>query len=225
MTYDPSKLFFTDCETTGLSTARHDAWNIAWIEWDETTKDWREEVRYIWPPALQNAEPMALSVNQFYQRTQPVSIEDQIITWSDPRYVAEELAYASAGKHIVGACPWFDAGFYEKLLLAHGYCPAWHYHMIDVEALAIGFLGGRSMEQSTRTIELPLPWKSDWISDRLGLIRPGTKDRHTAIGDTREVKQVFEFIMGEHDINHWDFGLGPTPDLLIKETDAADPDS
>lgn len=206
MTYDPSKLFFTDCETTGLDPNRHDAWEIAWIEYDAKNNLWEENVRHLWPPALQDAEPIALSINQFYERTQPV----QVGSWDDPRYVAEEIAYATAGKHIVGACPWFDVGFYTKLLNNNGFTPAWHYHLIDVEALGIGHLAATSGaielgRHRQPNLELPLPWKSDWLAKELGLERPEAKERHTALGDTREVKATFEHIMGT-----WD-GSPPTP--------------
>lgn len=193
MSYDPTKLFFTDCKTTGVDHARHEAWEIAWIVWDSEFMTWREEVRRIWPQALQCADPIALSINQFYQRTEPV-VSAPVSAWDDPRAVAEEIAYASAGRHIVGACPWFDARFYEKLLLANGYTPAWHYHMIDVEALAVGWLSG--FQDVNSPVELPLPWKSEWLSEQLGITRPDKSIRHTALGDTREVKATFEFITG-----------------------------
>lgn len=203
MTYDPTKLVFTDCETTGLDVRRHDAWEIAWITFNALENRWVEEVRRLWPPALQDAEPMALSVNQFYERTRPVG-EGEQVAWDDPRYVAEELSYAFAGKHIVGACPWFDAAFYEKLLRAHGYQLAWHYHLIDVEALALGYLAATSGAvelggHRQPNLELPLPWKSDWLAKRLGLERPHQNHRHTALGDALEVKDTFEHIMGTWD--------------------------
>lgn len=206
MTYDPTKLVFTDCETTGLDVRRHDAWEIAWITFNTLENRWVEEVRRLWPPALQDAEPMALSVNQFYERTRPVG-EGEQIAWDDPRYVAEELSYALAGKHIVGACPWFDATFYEKLLRANGFQLAWHYHLIDVEALALGSLALQKVPNHDAYVQrdLPLPWKSDWLAKELGLERPAEKERHTALGDAREAKQVFEFIMGT-----WD-GSSKTP--------------
>lgn len=205
MTYDPSKLFFTDCETTGLDVGRCDAWEIAWIVFDAPKNQWVEEVRRIWPPALQNADPIALSINHFYERTRPVGEGEQVV-WDDPRYVAEELAYATAGKHLVGACVWFDAAFYEKLLLANGFTPAWHYHFVDVEALAVGHLAAQSAGTTYPTaLELPLPWKSDWLAEQLRLERPPKDHRHTALGDAREVKAIFEHIMGT-----WD-GSPPTP--------------
>jgi DNA polymerase III epsilon subunit-like protein len=197
VTYDPSKLFFTDCETTGLDPRRCDAWEIAWITHDGN--EWVEEVRRIWPPALQDADTVALSINHFYERTALVR-DAATGKWDDPRYVAEELAYATAGRHLVGACPWFDAGFYEKLMLANGFTPAWHYHMIDVEALAVGHLAAQSAGTTYPTaLELPLPWKSDWLAEQLRLERPPKDHRHTALGDTREVKATFEHIMGTWD--------------------------
>lgn len=198
MSWDPSKVIFTDCETTGLDVFRHDAWEISWIEWNIEVGEWVEVTRRIWPPALQDAEPMALAVNHFYERALPISQGGT--QFDDPRYVAEEIAYAFAGKHIIGACPWFDDRFYQKLLVTHGYQVAWHYHLLDVEAAALGFLAGRkSLSLKDQTIELPLPWKSDWLVEQLDMTRPEAKDRHTSLGDTREVKAIFERIFGHHD--------------------------
>lgn len=196
MTWKPEQLVFTDSETTGLYASHADVWEIALIDWNPGTQDWEEHVWHV-RPDLRYADPMSLQINHFYERMADLN-------WDDDFKVAVELATRTAGKHLVGACPWFDATFYEKFMVAHGLRNAWHYHMIDVEALAIGFLSGRLMEQQSSTLELPLPWKSDWLSETLGLTRPEKKDRHTALGDAREVKMVFEFIMGEYDIKDWE---------------------
>lgn len=197
MTWDPSKVIFTDCETTGLDVFRHDAWEIAWIEWDKDIRNWKETVYYIWPPALQDAEPMALAVNDFYGRVAQIQANDG---FSGQHEVAEQIAYRFAGKHVIGACPWFDDRFYQKLLLNMGFQVSWHYHLLDVEAAALGFLSGRkSLSLKDQTIELPLPWKSDWLAEQLGMTRPEKKERHTALGDAREVKATFELIFGHFD--------------------------
>lgn len=203
MTWDPSKVIFTDCETTGLNVFLHDAWEISWIKWDtdsakyadDDMNRWIETTRRIFPPALQDAEPMALTVNQFYQRTVPVS-SDEFVQWDDPRYVAEEIAYAFAGAHIIGACPWFDDRFYQKLLIQNGFQAAWHYHLLDVEAAGLGYLAGRLERERGEFLELPLPWKSDWLAECLDMERPPKDQRHTSIGDAREVKATFERIFG-----------------------------
>ncbi|WP_127516381.1 hypothetical protein [Nocardia sp. FDAARGOS_372] len=41
------------------------------------------------------------------------------------------------GAHIVGAVPNFDTECLAAMLRRHGLCPAWHHHLIDVEALAV----------------------------------------------------------------------------------------
>lgn len=196
MTYDPTKLIFTDCETTGLDPRRHDAWEIAIISWNADSQIWEETTWNLWPPALQEADTVALSINHFYERSAAIKIGRG---WDSPNYAAEELVQITAGKHLVGACPWFDARFYEKLLYAYGYTPGWHYHLIDVEALTIGYLAGQAEFLGDDPIILPLPWKSDWLAQSLNVQRPTEKERHTAIGDAREVKQTFERIMGTWD--------------------------
>lgn len=201
MSWDKTKVIFTDCETTGLDVFRHDAWEIAWIEWNSERDQWVETTYCIWPEHLAEAEPMALSVNNFYQRAAQIQAIDG---FSGQHEVAEQMAYRFAGKHVIGACPWFDDRFYQKLLLNMGFQVSWHYHLLDVEAAALGFLAAT---QGAREIggvrypnlELPLPWKSDWLAEMLGMDRPDKQYRHTALGDAREVKEVFLNIFGPPD--------------------------
>jgi hypothetical protein len=58
----------------------------------------------------------------------------------------------------------------------------WHYHLIDVEALIAGRLA------------IAPPWKSDDLSRAIGVEPPSDQDRHTAIGDARWVKQMYEAV-------------------------------
>lgn len=201
MTYDPKQIVFTDCETTGLDIFNHEVWEMAFILWDG--ENWEETVFKVWPSNLTAADPMALSINGFYTRPELRSGESD---WDAVGNVVDWMAYNLAGKHLIGACPWFDDRFYQKFMLTYNHVPTWHYHLIDVEALAIGFLAGRLFEKDGETLELPLPWKSNWIAEQLGMYRvPG--GRHTALGDAREVKQVFELITGTRDMERWDCGI------------------
>ena len=60
--------------------------------------------------------------------------------------------------------------------------------MIDVEALAIGYLHGldsRPVEDGRFDLGtlMDLPWKSDAVSRALGVEPPSDEFRHTALGD------------------------------------------
>lgn len=80
--------------------------------------------------------------------------------------------------------PSFDDAFLKRFMLANGQARStWHYHLIDVETLIAGKLGIRP------------PWKSDELSKAIGVEPPNDDERHTAIGDARWVKRMYEAVM------------------------------
>lgn len=106
--------------------------------------------------------------------------------------------------HIVGAVPNFDTERIARLLRAHGYEPGWHYHLIDVENLAVGFLRGRLAESTVwmpgeeerlRELLTP-PWSSEELSLQCGVEPPGPDERHTALGDAKWALRWYDAITG-----------------------------
>jgi len=93
----------------------------------------------------------------------------------------------TAGAHIVGAVPNFDTERLAKLLWRNSIAPRWHYHLIDVENLAVGYLAKSNKG-------LAPPWKSDDLSKAIG-IDPTQYNRHTAMGDVLWVKAQWDVIM------------------------------
>jgi hypothetical protein len=87
----------------------------------------------------------------------------------------------------------------------------WHYHVIDVEALAAGYLAAIRQDaaelgyhdrpdtpqyEHEGNLEIArLPWKSDSLSRAVG-VEPDDFDRHTALGDARWAKAIYEAVMG-----------------------------
>lgn len=104
---------------------------------------------------------------------------------------AAKIAEFLAGRpHIVGAVPNFDTEHISHQLLRPAHIPEpWHYHLIDVENLIVGFLAGRSMLMQP-------PWKSDDLSRAVG-VDPEQFDRHTAMGDVLWVKAQYDAVMRE----------------------------
>lgn len=115
----------------------------------------------------------------------------------DPAYavpVADAAAavhYWTDGAHVVGAVPDFDTSRLAPLLRAAGLEPGWHYHLIDIETLAVGYLhgAGRGAELLQR------PWDSDVLSRLVGVEPPVQgQGRHTALGDARWARDVWDAV-------------------------------
>lgn len=183
-------LAFVDTETTGLDPDRHEVWELALI----LRRPDRTETEYVWqlPVDLGRAEAKALEIGRFYGR-QNLGGPD------DPWDVARRFAELTAGAHLVGAVPSFDDAFLKRFLRAHGACPGWHYHLVDVEALAIGWLAGRYHEHVAEGVEAPLlppspPWNSGDLTDCLGLVIDEST-KHTALGDARWAKAIYDRVM------------------------------
>jgi hypothetical protein len=119
------------------------------------------------------------------------------------RAAAQRIALVTHGAHIVGAIPSFDTITMEPLLWEAGLMGTWHHHIIDVEALAVGYLRGRaSLDQNggstdPRVRTLAPPWKSDDLHYLLGLAPLAEEDRHTALGDARWARSFYDKIMAE----------------------------
>lgn len=149
-----------------------------------------------------------------------------------PEQAAAEHVAANAiykflyGSNIVGAVPSFDTVRIARLLERHGlvattrarrlafqvthrpYRLPWHYHVNDVETMAIGWLHGvaaRAIDEARMRGEEPHPkmlhrkldppWKSDELSIGLG-VDPAQYARHTAMGDVLWVRAQYDVITG-----------------------------
>lgn len=226
-----NRICFLDLETTGLDSDRHQIWEIGLIvrEIKSPTEAGLEipgpDEEYLWriEPDLTLADPNGLRIGRYYERTDEMqrsrmpgvrNLADlkpqQHQIWSDPHTVAAALARILDGSHIVGAVPSFDAEFLKRFLPAHGQAYTAHYHLIDVEALAVGFVHGvmrqtsdelaRSALPHDAVDEVPtlitnLPWNSNSLSSAVG-INPEVYERHTALGDARWARDQFDAITG-----------------------------
>ncbi len=175
-----STLAFVDIETIGLDHRRHQPWEIGLIlrsdhYGPDTEHSWNLLVD------LGKADPMALTVSRFYERSDAMLI-------SHPARAAEQFARLTHNAVLIGANPAFDAGFLEKWLRDNGACPGWHYRVVDVEAMAIGYLAARDWSQAA---SLGVPWHSNALFATLGLDLTNY-ERHTALGDCRLVRDAYD---------------------------------
>lgn len=179
---------FVDCETTGLDPDRHEMWELAIIV---------DQQEYAWqlPVDLAKADSAALRIGDFYTRRVQISRGSAVanvhrVRWprnggfeaaGHVRDTAETVATLLDGRHLVGAVPSFDASFIAPWLRVHGQAPTWHYHLIDVENLAAGKLG------------VEPPYSSEDLSRAIG-VPPSRYERHTALGDARWAKAIYEAV-------------------------------
>lgn len=100
--------------------------------------------------------------------------------------------------HVVGAVPNFDTERISRLLRAeigpHVRDP-WHYHLIDVESLAVGYLAANARFTGDPVDTPAPPWNSDELSRAIG-VEPPTTERHTAMGDARWARDIYDQVMG-----------------------------
>lgn len=181
------KLVFLDTETTSLRYDRQ-AWEVALIVRDGNGED----AEYRWfinadDLDLGNADLMSLKIGHFYERhpyalqllTSSVGVSD---TGSES-FVMSQVEELTRGAHLVGAVPNFDAEVLANRMRDNGLCPSWHYHLIDVETLAAGHR------------RLAPPWGFDDILAMYDLFYDEA-DRHTALGDARMARDLYDAIMG-----------------------------
>jgi hypothetical protein len=184
-------LCFVDTETDGVHPGRK-PWEVALIRRDpngtETTEHFYLSID------LSTADPFGLRIGGFYDRhpmgrrlsgaTGPKGSQVRPITSAAPL-----IARMTHEAHIVGAVPNFDTEILERLLRENGLTPAWHYHLIDIENLAVGYLNGRGAGA------MHPPWSSDAITAALGLPPVDEKERHTALGDARWAMHVYDTVL------------------------------
>lgn len=188
------QLTFVDIETFGLDTERHAIFEIAMVDISGKAKAFFMEPG---EKELAFATPEALNITRYYERRRELMEDDatpSIQTGevaSDLDVNPEPLLWVPVGArplvanyiaetlvgHIAGNCISFDAERLSLWLRVHSAAPRWHYHLVDVEAVASGALG------------LLPPWKSDELSSALGVDVP--KDQHTALADAQWSREMF----------------------------------
>ena len=200
-----------DTETGGLDPAVHALWEVATIVAGEDGKP--AEHLYRMEPDLSAAEPRALEVNRYYERTagmehdrqRPNGIHDLASMhdpaagyWTSPKALAPALAFWLSGVTIVAANPTFDAGFLSTFLRSHGCAPAWHYRLRDIGSMAYGYLKARQAAGDLYPLcdePPPMDASTDDFAVALG-IDPSQFERHSALGDCRLVAAMLDVIGG-----------------------------
>lgn len=189
---------FVDTETTGLDPDKHAIWEIGLI-----TPDGEEHV-WQFPVDEMTADPIALNIGRYWDRrwgthneiNSVSAIYDAHKPASRRKNFPDEgralkptpewgrwFREKTAGCHLAGAVVSFDEERLRRLLRSLGVLSRWHYHLVDVEALAAGALGQQP------------PWDSNELSLAVG-VDPEQFDRHTALGDARWAKAIYDAVIG-----------------------------
>lgn len=205
-----TKIVFVDTETTSLRPDRR-AWDVGLIvradgaDPEDTTAD--TEMEWMVGCAdldLGNADLMSLKIGRFYDR-HPGGWYDKCMS---EHHVMREVEEATRGAVMVGANVHFDLDVLATRMRAQGICPSWHYSPVDVKSVAVGWFNARrQLFTSRRDSSFPVepPYRFDDILDRLALEladeraaqdHPKPIERHTAIGDARLVRDLYNVVTG-----------------------------
>jgi hypothetical protein len=199
-----------DLETTSLIPepfhGAGEPWEIGLITHDPAVA-LPNDGKHLWwaKPDLAKADPGALRVNRYYERTRRVQkpqvghVVDLAArqdpngpSWSDPGPLALEVAQRIDGTVLFGTNPGFDRDHLRPWLRRHGQALTTHYRPVCITTMAAGWLIGQGHGDAPA---LALPWSSETISRLLG-VDPGGFDRHTALGDCEWVLAQYVVITG-----------------------------
>jgi DNA polymerase III epsilon subunit-like protein len=199
-------LAFVDCETTGLDPDKHSMWELAVIHRAGGT-----DTEHLWQIRLANweieqAEPKALEINRYREREalpNDYQAGEMIHACGLPHPIKrdelrDQLRDMLNGAVLVGSNPSFDAGFLKAFLDA----APWHYRTVDIATLAAGYrFGQRDSGAYGGDFAFPgdlptLPFSSRKLSEAVGVEPPGDDVAHTALGDARWARDVYDAVTG-----------------------------
>jgi len=186
--WDISKVAFVDIETTGLDPETDHIWEIAVIV-DNIEHCWQQML-----PEMHDGEPDWGCVSDWVlDNTQIRDVYNHEKALHPMSSVARFVELVK-GRHLVGACPWFDSERLHRVLLQQfdggprGL--PWHHHLIDIEQLMFA-----TLIFADPTFVPVLPYDISDMCARIGVNSDEFIPKHSALVDTRWAKTVFERIV------------------------------
>lgn len=175
------RYIFLDTETTSLDRRKRQIWDLAYIIRDAENNIDDEEKQFFFNVSLKDADPMSLKIGRFYERHPEPYFMYGSFTSEEAGYL-REVAKDFQGATLVGAVPSFDEETLARMMHKRLFLqPTWRYHLIDIETLIAGRMG-----------MLP-PWNYEEVIQRTGLPPIKDEDRHTAMGDARTVRDLWDW--------------------------------
>lgn len=178
---EPVVIAAVDCETSGLHPDQHEIWEVGLIirrpDEEDDTYHWFLDID------LTRADLIALNIGGFHER-----YEFPTHASRDRRQFSEDFADLTWGAHLLGANPAFDADFLGRLLRRNGQCPGWHHRLIDVQAVALGYL-----PRSINPTGLPLSLAK--TAKHLG-VPVDESVTHTALADAKLALDCYDVMIG-----------------------------
>ncbi|MBE4783942.1 hypothetical protein [Streptomyces caniscabiei] len=191
---DAYPIAFVDCETTHLDASIGEAWEVAVIlreQHGEQTTD----TEYAWQirPNLAKADPEALRIGRYEERFAVPPNAEAAWTADESGHVAPmtrreavtAIVNVLSGAVLVGSNPGFDDRHLRRLV-GRGRAQ-WHYRPYDIVQLAAAKIGAQAAG--------PLPWRAHVLSRAVGIEPPTAEAAHTALGDARWARDVYDAAM------------------------------
>lgn len=179
-------LVFLDTETTGL-TLDDDIWEIAAIRRDPDGTETELHLFVEHDVTKCGALPERFLADHRARFRADSAIRDDLAALALHDLFSHP--HSDVKPHVVGAVPNFDTERLARLLARYGFAVPWHYHLIDVENLAVGYLAARG-----GVLDCSPPWKSDIIAQLVG-VTITEAERHTAMGDARWAMRIYDAVM------------------------------
>jgi hypothetical protein len=210
---DVHPIGFADVETSHLSEELGHIWEIGIVHRGADGVD----AEHVWQlrPDLTTADPDALRIGCFEERfVLPDGVQGGFtggpgaVQAMTRRQVGEAVARLLNEAVMVGSNPHFDAVHLTKFLRSVGIEPTWTYRPLDIVTLAAGCLHGMAAhiesfyrEPVVRAAiagQTGWPWRSYQTSEAIGVPRPAPGVGHTAIGDARWARDVWDTVVSSH---------------------------
>lgn len=161
------QIIVVDTETTGLDTETCAVLEVAAINME--TGETLRFVPFVSATYLAEAEPIALSVNRYYERR----LFEETLSRSRTEESYKQLAFMLRGNTLAGSNPRFDAAVLKRVI-----GEVWHHRLPDLSSYAAGVL------------DLPLG-ELPGLDKVCAILGVENDNSHSALGDAQATTSCF----------------------------------